>query len=508
LHEGRRKVSKKLSAFTALMVLAALAVPLSGSASAQATGIDLQPDADTASTFSCNEFTATVPEAGPSGGEVVSIQITQSDADAAADNIIGFCDPDGGGGPATDAGGGSDVDDDFGDAALAFGTCTTGTDGPSSCSFGIFSIEPGTTTVLASVPNPAGPPGTVFQDTSIKTWEAGGPENVASLECTPAEDSNPEGTSHTVECTALSASGGPVANVLPFLDVTGGPNADEIGVTPCTFTGANGVSECTYTDDPGAGSPPGTDTVTVYVNKICPRPGVPGCGPGPDPDETQTTVTKTFHGPARVIDCEPETAENVTTTTHTVTCTVTDRTGNPVPDVDVLFEETGPGRFANGETSTTVTTGADGTASADVTASREEEGDQTITGSLDDTSPDVDCLLGAGDPPGEDPPGVEGVCSDDVTKTWVSTGGKANSRITIKGRFRGRVKSPADECKPGREVVLKKRRPGPNKTVGTDTTGNRGRWRISKPNAHGRFYAKVKANDLCRGDVSRTVRRF
>jgi len=360
-------------------------------------------------------------------------------------------------------------------------------------------------TVLASVPNPAGPPGTVFQDTSTKTWEAGGPENVESLECTPATDSNPEGSEHRFTCTARTATGTPAGGILPFFDVTAGPNAEEVGPTPCTFSGANGQSECAYTDVEGAGSPPGTDTLTVYVNLTCPRPGVPECGPGPDADETQTTVTKTFHGPARVIDCEPEQATNRTRTTHEVTCTVTDRAGVPVSGVEVTFDETGPGRFTTGEQEDDDTTNANGVATADVTASREEKGDQTITGSLDVAT--TDCELPADDPPGEEPPAAAGVCSDDVTKTWRPRPNRAESSVTIRGSFKGQVVSERRGCKVDRKVILKKVRPGKNKKVGTDRTNKFGNWRINKKNPKGRYYAKIRRTLRCTRDKSPTVRK-
>lgn len=500
------------------MVLGALVVPLAGTASAQATGITLTPESDTATVNSCNVFTAAVPETGTPGGETVTVEITQSDTDSAQDLLVGFCDP------ATGlATGNSDLDDNTvpnspvaGVAAeapaRATGSCVTAAP-PSptagTCSFGVTSDEPGTMTVVAAVENPSPTVGDFFVDTSTKTWVA---DVIASIECTPETDSNPEGSAHTITCRALTAEGTPVDEVggtpvvLTF-DVTAGPNAEEVGPTDCAAVDpVTGEIECTYTDFLGPGSPPGTDTVTIHRNLPCPRAGVTACGPGAELDELQTTVTKTFVGLPRVIDCEPEEATNRTLTTHEVTCTVTDRVGNPVPDVDVFFDESGPGRFAFGGQTDEDTTDADGVATADVTASREEEGDQTITGSLDTDPALVDeCERAADDPAGEG--AVAGVCSDDVTKTWRPRKRRAESSVTIRGSFKGQVISEATLCKRDRKVLLKKKRPGPNPTVGKDRTNNRGNWRINKQNPNGKYYAKINRNKNCKGDRSPTVRK-
>jgi hypothetical protein len=88
---------------------------------------------------------------------------------------------------------------------------------------------------------------------------------------------------------------------------------------------------------------------------------------------------------------------------------------------------------------------------------------------------------------------------------------RVRSTITIRGKFRGRVNSVRNPCERRRRVVLKKVRPGPDRTVGRDRTNAQGRWRINKPNAKGRFYAravkKETATIICRPARSRTVRR-
>jgi hypothetical protein len=84
---------------------------------------------------------------------------------------------------------------------------------------------------------------------------------------------------------------------------------------------------------------------------------------------------------------------------------------------------------------------------------------------------------------------------------------RAASRVTIRDRFRGRVTSSRRSCRVNRRVIVKKVRPGRDRTVGSDRTNNRGRWRLRRPNANGRFYAQVNRNAACRGDRSRTIRK-
>jgi hypothetical protein len=106
-----------------------------------------------------------------------------------------------------------------------------------------------------------------------------------------------------------------------------------------------------------------------------------------------------------------------------------------------------------------------------------------------------------------------GTIDTDVVQKRVTQTGKprVESRIGIRGKFRGRVRSPRNACERRRSVVLKKVRPGPDRTVGRDRTNRRGVWRINKPNARGRFYARVQRQEkrrvICLGDRSKIVRR-
>ncbi|HVF54373.1 MAG TPA: Ig-like domain-containing protein [Actinomycetota bacterium] len=129
------------------------------------------------------------------------------------------------------------------------------------------------------------------------------------------------------------------------------------------------------------------------------------------------TATKEFVSApalARTIDCSPETATNPPGTTHTISCVVTDRFGNPVQGVNVTATEDGPGRFSG---ASTVATNANGVAEFVITTSTNETGTQTVTASLPGNRTDntvEECERAAGSPAGT----AAGVCSDSVTKTW------------------------------------------------------------------------------------------
>jgi hypothetical protein len=524
-----------LAAVTSLAVVFAL-IPL-GTAVAQPPGdsVTLTPETDSAAVNTCNEFTVTVIDDGapPAAGTEVDGFITQSDADALQDLEISFCDPATGAPVAP-----SDLDDnavnndgltDFAteppvppaglEAAAVAETEPIGADGSvcvtdalGQCTFGVISDEAGTMNVRAS----AEVDGATLSDDSVKTWVV---PTVAAVDCSPETDNNPEGTAHNFTCTALSAAEGgvPVPNVQLWFDVTAGPNAEEQGSQPCTgLTSASGVANCTYTDAISPASLPGTDTIVGYFNLACPRTGVAVCSNAPEPDEPQDEILKTFSGPPRIVDCEPEEASNRAGTTHTVTCTVTDRAGQPVPDVLVSFEETGPGRFATGSQTESDTTDANGEATADVTTTAEEEGDQTVTGSLPTTVGVDECERAANDPVGA----PAGVCTDDVTKSWIPPQIiRSPSAITLRHRlrprhvFRGRVDNELPRCERGRRVVIRKRGTG---IVARDRTNQAGRFVAPhRRGGRGRYFAVVLRktfvnadgdNVICQRARSRTIR--
>jgi hypothetical protein len=81
---------------------------------------------------------------------------------------------------------------------------------------------------------------------------------------------------------------------------------------------------------------------------------------------------------------------------------------------------------------------------------------------------------------------------------------RRRSSVTISGHFRGDVASRSTRCKSDRKVILKKRRPGEDPVFGHDRTNRRGTWKVRRPSANGRFYAKIEKNRRCGRDVSPT----
>ena len=129
--------------------------------------------------------------------------------------------------------------------------------------------------------------------------------------------------------------------------------------------------------------------------------------------DTGTSPWSAAPSTARTIDLEPEDDTNPPGSEHEVTATVTDKFGNPVPGVQVTFTEDGAGRFVEGGSSTTRTTGPEGRASARTTSAENETGDQQITASIDPNT--TECDRAAGTPDDEDPAGV---CADTVSNRW------------------------------------------------------------------------------------------
>ncbi|MDQ3963611.1 MAG: Ig-like domain-containing protein, partial [Actinomycetota bacterium] len=282
-------------------------------------------------------------------------------------------------------------------------------------------------------------------DVVTKTWAAG---IAASVAISPTSDSEVVGTCNPFTITVRDSAGQPVAGVtvdveqthvratnniandeptVDFCVPTTGVNRSEVDVNRGDLrenpdnrgtaggetrqtTDASGQVTIGLTVASGQGSD-GTGTVNVvaFVESTD--------NDDPDAGEPQATATKTWvlAADARTLDCDPESATNVTGTTHTVTCTARDRSGAVVAGEGVTFSESGPGDISS---TTQVTTNAQGVASATVTSS--EVGTQTITGTLTDQltgEPNVDeCERAANDPSGA----VAGICADSVTKTWTA----------------------------------------------------------------------------------------
>jgi Ca2+-binding RTX toxin-like protein len=98
----------------------------------------------------------------------------------------------------------------------------------------------------------------------------------ATIALTPATDTNPEDTPHTVTAQVKSADGNAVAGVTVRFSVTGANTTSGTGIT-----GASGNATFTYT-----GATPGTDTITALADSD--HDGVR------DPGEPVGTATKTW----------------------------------------------------------------------------------------------------------------------------------------------------------------------------------------------------------------------
>jgi hypothetical protein len=137
--------------------------------------------------------------------------------------------------------------------------------------------------------------------------------------------------------------------------------------------------------------------------------------------------------------------------------------------------------------------------------------------------------LGAGSPDGTDTilgfadldsaaPGPEAGAPDDEIRTTFGAGKgatKVKSRVSIKRKFQGAIKSAVGKCKKGRKVAIKKVRKGRDKVVARDKTNKRGKYKVRKRKVHGRFYSVAKRKKItakggtvvCKSGRSKTVRR-
>lgn len=82
---------------------------------------------------------------------------------------------------------------------------------------------------------------------------------------------------------------------------------------------------------------------------------------------------------------------------------------------------------------------------------------------------------------------------------------RCDSEITIdfrsaRSEFGGAVKSDENECRSGRRVSLKKKRPGPDRNAGQTVTNQRGRWEVTVPDAKGSYYAKTPQQNVTTDD--------
>ena len=232
--------------------------------------------------------------------------------------------------------------------------------GSSTCTIEFVGLAPGTNIVRSWLSahsadetegrNEATQAGAAEPDTTdvvAKSW-AGPP---ASLDCEPETATNATGSRHTVTCTARDSSGNPVPNTNVDAEATGANDPDNTNspTSPdftCT-TDENG--QCTFNHQTTASGSQGTTTYRAWVDQdnSDATAGEADTNEGPDsstqpgaaePDTTDV-VTKTWvHAP---LNCEPETDLNPAGTSHTVTCTARDASGQLGSGVVVDAEASG-----------------------------------------------------------------------------------------------------------------------------------------------------------------------
>jgi len=449
------------------------------------------------------------------------------------------------------------------------------------CTFGVISDTPGQMQIVACFEQTTQDndcSDEAVQGSGTKTWLATGTnEQAETISCAPATDSNPTSetrreqlgagagpSEHTFQCTVRDASGAALSGVTVSFDVTAGPNAEEIGINTCgptdtqgrtaataepapatgfTSPAGTGGTECDYEDVEGPGSPPGTDTITAFVQQ--------GSVDNPtgqlDPGEPSTTISKTWTTAPRTIDCEPEAAENAPGTTHIVTCTTRDAQGQPTSDAVVRFTEQGPGRFTTegcGAQANFCDILTDQTGQADVAIAtgQNETGTTTIIGEI--LIEYIDPATGAvGRGPTEcartTGGGTPGVCSDSVQKTWTTSPTNTTpptppnevdharsisidiSHVFIRNRKGNRVRwlkvsgnvgttGEFEGCAGGVPVKVQIRTEGGGwLTRKSDTTSARGRYKVLIADSPGRYRAvapKIEVPDEQTNTVNNCLR--
>ena len=314
-----------------------------------AVAIALEPATDTNPVGSNHTVTATVEDefGNPVAGEDVHFAVT-------------------GGGTPVPASGDDDTDV-IGEATFTF------TNGTASLN-----------TITACIDADAGSDCDVGEvsDTATKTWEE--PE-ADSIALQPATDTNTVGSDHTVTAIVLDQFGDPFPGADVHFAVTGG--GTPVPASGDDDTDASGEATFTFTNETA-----GTNTITACIDA--------DAGSDCDVGEVSDTATKTWvPGPAVAIALEPATDTNPAGSNHTVTATVEDEFGNPVPSEDVHFD-------VSGDPTPVPAAGHDITDAAGLatfTFTNNSAGTNTITACID-ADDGVDC----------DPTEA----SDTATKTW------------------------------------------------------------------------------------------
>jgi hypothetical protein len=141
----------------------------------------------------------------------------------------------------------------------------------------------------------------------------------------PVYDRNPVGTKHTATITVLGTDGKPLPNVRVYISHTGAHTFAPIELT----TEADGKASYSYT-----GSKVGIDTIVARVNDL-------------SATATKEWYTQVIERPRPgKITIDPIQDRNQVGTQHTVTVTVYDTNGKPMPNVRLYISHTGAHTFA------------------------------------------------------------------------------------------------------------------------------------------------------------------
>jgi hypothetical protein len=234
---------------------------------------------------------------------------------------------------------------------------------------------------------------------------------VSSIDVQPTDDAGAPGTPQAFAATLRNASGDTVRGVTPQVQVAA--NGANPSATPrCDESDNAGVSRCSFT-----GVNPGTDVLTVYVNRA-------GGTAGLDSGEISQQVTRTTTKPAvaaanaRYIALTPKNAALTSGKSDTFTATITDVNGAPAQGVFVVFSESGPGQFSNGASTINGTSDATGRVQVRVDSAATESGTETITATIGTTG--TQCSQAAGAGSGATSTTPAGNCADTVTQTITS----------------------------------------------------------------------------------------
>lgn len=404
------------AALTSLATTAALIVPLAAPVAAEH---------NTATDADALEVTAGAAESNPSGtSHTFTLQASDDGADAAAGVVIS--------GVVT-----SGPNEDFaGNGADADITCTTDATGACDITYDDSLVdaeaETGTDewTFFVDENDDGDFDADEVSTTTTKTWH-GPPDSITIV---PAADSAAVGTCNAFTVTVTDTDGNPVpGETVNIIRTHGDAAADDEALTFCTpSTDGNDVDTAeiavTEGDDEGE-TTTGTDqsgeltfgvestvigdeTVDVFLDA--------DDDDDFDAGELTTAATKTWTAggadAVTSVDATPESDLNFVGDTHTITVTVTNAAGDPVPDVKVEMEVTDGPNDGVTEQDTGVTgdpadftTDNDGQVSFFYTS--ETAGEDTILFWVDQTDGATANAHDTNDEP-----------SDEVTKTWSFTG--------------------------------------------------------------------------------------